>query len=118
MKCITLTGHDLKKFWDDPNIWGDQDWFYEDTYFTVNGEEASELDVETLKDSDKVTVDGGCLCYQGSDPRFMGYTKELDKTLAEWLKAQKRMTLVIEFNRDQEPYVRSTLQVVDGLEVV
>lgn len=58
MHSFKLTGAELKKFWNDPAVWGDQDWYYEDSVFVINGVDNYDVDVATLSDADEVVVDG------------------------------------------------------------
>lgn len=108
---IKTTGAEWKTFNADNVYWGE--FYMEDEMVTVNGEPVDEhtLDVDTLADSDKLTVDGGWVADQtpGSDKEY-----NLETFFRRWQKQQSTAFLAVEVPKEKVDAVREAIVAAGG----
>lgn len=108
---IKTTGAEWKAFHNDNAYWGE--FCVEDEAITVNGDSVDEysFDVGTLKDADKVTVDGGWVSDQARDSN-----KEyaLEKFFRAWRKQQTTEFLSVEVSKEKADAVRAAIVAAGG----
>ncbi|MEJ6002501.1 hypothetical protein [Paucibacter soli] len=104
---ITLTGAQFKRYYEDPAWWPDGA-FHDDNEIFVNGTKTDDLDVESMKDTDKVEIRGGIVCYDDGDDM------DMVSHASEWLKAQSTAALMIEAPLDKLDAIKAAVIAAGG----
>jgi hypothetical protein len=108
---IKTTGAEWKAFMNDSAHWGEC--CVEEEIITVNGREVDpySFDVETVADTDNITVDGGYVTDQAKDA-----TGEwtLPLFFNKWRKAQSTAYLAVEVPKDKADAVREAIKTAGG----
>lgn len=124
---IKTTGKEYKAFYSDPSVWGQGDYYYEDAVFTRNGNPVDEDDEDPARweDTDRITLMGGCLHYQGHggkrDP-LKNDNKSMESVFRAWRKRQKTASLQVTLPPEKEALcvellVRAGCKIIGPLQV-
>lgn len=96
MKKITLSGAEMKEFWDDPSVWNEET-YTEQLTLNINGIDNDDAEIDKLNPTDVVIVTGGYFCDENAvEP------PELVDVIKAWRKKKTRKTLVVEFDTADE----------------
>lgn len=110
MAKIKTTGAELKRFWscDDERFWP-ADAYVEGVEWTVNGVDASDVDVEHLNDNDIVSVDG-CIYRVNLEEG----EKDIAGVMRKWRLLQTHSTFAVEIPNDQKQVLDAFLKTIKG----
>lgn len=108
--AINVSGAEFKRFYADPAYWP-EDNYHEDVCFAVNSTEVDGIDVDTLADTDIVTIEGGFLMgpawEDGEGPSLEDYFKQ-------WRKAQTTLVLTVECDKSIVDAVKTAIYQAGG----
>lgn len=110
MAKIKTTGAEIKKFWscNDVQFWP-EDSFVDDLAWTVNGQDAVNVEVDKLKDSDIVVVEG----YIFRADLEAG-EKSIASVMKKWRQLQTHATFAVEIPNDQKEALDAFLKTIKG----
>lgn len=100
---LKMNGADFKRFYCDEAFWGEGTW-YEDAEITIDGVDCDDPDIGAITDSAKVIVAGGVLFDRSGND-----TCSFETFARRWVKAQAKVTLVVEVDKAQEVELRKVI---------
>ena len=96
MKKVTISGAEMKEFWDDQAVWS-EDTYTEQLTLNINGVDNDDADIDKLNPTDVVIVTGGYFCDENTiEP------PELVDVIKTWRKKKTTKTLLIEVDAADE----------------
>lgn len=108
------TGAELKRFYQDPTYWPQDDGntWHDDETITVNGDvKEFGVDIGSIPDAAVVTVEGGIVFgpqwKSDNEPSFEGYFKR-------WRKLQKTKSFVVECDESKLEAVMAAIKAAGG----
>lgn len=110
MAKIKTTGAEIKKFWscDDQQFWPD-DSYVEDLVWTVNGQDALNIEVDKLEDSDVVVLEGYIF-----RANLEAGEKSIASVMKKWRQLQTHSTFAVEIPNDQKEALEAFLKTIKG----
>lgn len=110
---VTLTGAEMKRFYEDPAIWGTKtgDTWYEEAAYKINDVEQGDdsFDITTLSDDDVVTVSGGYIV--NAPPKV---PEDYVKAIRYWLKLQSTRQVLVEAPADKLQEILQAVRAAGG----
>lgn len=114
---IKTTGREFKSYYFDKSAWPDGAWHEEET-MTIDGvvqDQDNYIEPESIPDSAIISLSHGCV-FMSEDGH--GKTMSMEAHFKRWKKAQTMMTIVIEFDKADESFVRDGLSNIGSLKVL
>lgn len=104
---IKITGSEFKRFYSDEKFWPeDGDIYHEDVHMEVNGVFSDGIDVDTLLDTDIVTLKGGFVLSEtwedGDGPTMEEYFKQ-------WRESQNIVAIFVECDTSVAEAVKAAI---------
>lgn len=106
---VKTTGAEWNKFYNDPQIWGKEQW-HDEVIITVDGVEVE--DYEALPDTAKVTIKGGYVVLSGDFPTE--HSPSMETYFRNWKKAQTSIFIVVECPRENYEAVTTAIKSAGG----
>lgn len=106
--AVKMTGAEFKKFYADNVFWPEDTW-HEDAFMSVDGTEYPDgIDVDILKDTATVMLDGGFICTpDGNGPALDTYFKR-------WRKKQNSSLFTVECDNALLDAVKAAIKQAGG----
>ncbi len=116
--AVTLTGKELKAFYEDPIVWKDPSSYVDEMQVLVDGQvfdgqrdtgEYVEGNVEDIPDQAQVKVEYGTFCANADSEG-----EDICTTIRRWKKAQTTRTLLVEVDATKLDALKAAIKAAGG----